>query len=271
MTNVPLAPPPSPNLITRLVDLANRAIHGQLHLPPWWLRDVGGNNFEATGREFLGHFISLAQLEPDEHVLEIGCGSGRMALPLTSYLSQRGSYTGMDITSASIQWCREHITRRYANFQFLHADLYNKRYNPGGRYHTKDYRFPFPDQNFDFIILTSVFTHLLPEDLENYLREVARLTRPNGRSLVTFFLLNDTQQQLAQEGRNDIAFKYGSGPYRIRSEDTPESAVAYNESYLREAIARCGLELTEPAYYGVWSGRAEGLSYQDILLIRNRF
>ncbi len=266
MTNVPIKPPPKPNYLTILADFAGRAVRGQLHLPPWWLRDVGGSDFEATGQEFLRLFINLAHLQPDEQVLEIGCGCGRMALPLTGYLNEAGSYTGMDITLEAIRWCQHHLTPRHPNFQFFHADLYNKRYNPEGRCQPKDYRFPFEDESFDFIFLTSVFTHLLPEDTENYLREVARLLRRNGRGLLTFFLLNETQQLLADQGLNDIDFKYGSEQYRMRSDITPESAVAYEEVFLKELAARCELTISEPIQYGTWSGHSDGLSYQDILL-----
>ncbi|MBE7552127.1 MAG: class I SAM-dependent methyltransferase [Anaerolineales bacterium] len=268
MTNIPVKPPPRPGLLTRLNDYAARAVRGQLHLPPWWLRDVGGGDFEVTGREFLRLFIELAHLQPTEQILEIGCGSGRMALPLTGYLTQAGSYTGMDITLESIHWCQRHITRRYPNFRFLHADLYNQRYNPQGQHQAKDYHFPFEDNSFGFIFLTSVFTHLLPEDAEHYLREVCRLLRGNGLAFMTFFLLNESQQRLAAQGQNSIDFRYGSGPYRTRSEITPESAVAYDEVFLRQLIAQCGLQLIEPARYGAWSGRSDGLSYQDILLVR---
>jgi SAM-dependent methyltransferase len=172
----------------------------------------------------------------------------------------------MDITPNPLQWCRQHISSRFPNFQFLHMDLYSKRYNPGGRYQAKEYVFPFQAESFDFIFLASVFTHMLPEDTENYLREIARLKRPGGRVLMTFFLLNPAQQELAVQGLNDIDFRYGSGPYRMRDEIVPESAVAYDEVYLRDLITRCNLKLSE-VYYGRWRGQPDGLSYQDILIV----
>ncbi|HDD24078.1 MAG TPA: class I SAM-dependent methyltransferase [Chloroflexi bacterium] len=258
-----------PNLWVVLKDFIQRAINGELHLPPWWLRDIGGaEDFEAVGQEFLTLFVQLAQLKPDEQVLEIGCGSGRMALPLTTFLRPPGSYTGTDIVAPFIAWCQKHISRRRPQFAFLHADLYNQRYNPQGRWLASEYTFPFPDERFDFVFLTSVFTHLLPKDTEHYLHEIRRLLRPNGRCLATFFLLNETQARLAAEGKNEIAFRYGSDPIRIRSETVPESAVAYDEAYLLDLLSQCGLTLQAPIYYGSWSGRADGLSYQDILLFR---
>lgn len=83
---------------------------------------------------------------------------------------------------------------------------------------------------------------------------------------MTFFLLNDTQERLAAQGQNNIDFKYGSGPYRTRSDITPESAVAYDALFLRRLIVQCGLQIIEPAYYGLWSGHSDGVSYPDILL-----
>ena len=72
---------------------------------------------------------------------------------------------------------------------------------------------------------------------------------------------------MADQQLNDIDFKYGTGPYRIRDEAIPESAVAYEEGYVRELLTQSGLELSAPIRYGTWSGRADGLSHQDILLV----
>ena len=221
---------------------------------------------------------SYIQCPPDRHtdlfqqigLLDIGCGSGRMAIPLSGYLSHKGGYHGIDIVEDAIHWCQQHITPRYPNFRFLHADLYNERYNPEGRYLAKDYKFPFEDESFDFIFLTSVFTHLLPDDAKHYLCELARLLDPaGGRAFITFFLLNQTQQSLADQGLNDIDFKYGVGPYRMRDEVIPESAVAYEEGYVNELLVQSGLEMSGPIRYGTWSGQADGLSHQDILLVQS--
>lgn len=258
----------TPNPVTNSIDSLMRWAGNRSHLPPLPLRDVGPSDFEATGREFLDHFIEIGHLQPHERVLDIGCGSGRMALPLTGYLDSTGFYLGMDIVKPSIIWCRQNIASKFPNFRFLHFDLYNQRYNPHGQASAADYVFPLSDHSFDFIFLTSVFTHLLPNSTENYLREIARLLCLKGRVLATVFLLNDEQQRLADLDKNDIDFRYGSGSYRTRSESTPESAVAYSEPYFRELIDTSGLELGGDIHYGTWSGRPDGLSYQDMVLLR---
>jgi hypothetical protein len=101
-----------------------------------------------------------------------------------------------------------------------------------------------------------------PPDVRNYLEEVSRLLKSDGRCLATFFLLNDEQAALA----NDLRFKYGEGEWRYVHEHSPESAVAYDETFVMQLLEKCGLEV-EKRIYGTWSGREDGLSYQDILFI----
>ena len=236
-------------------------------LPPLALRDVGPSDFQETGREFLGHMVSLGSLQPSEAVLEIGCGPGRMALPLTSYLSTEGRYVGVDVVAKAVAWCRRNISSRHPNFTFHHTDVFNQRYNPGGRIQAHDYTFSLGDQSFDFIFLTSVFTHMYPEDIQHYLHEIARMLRRTGRALCTFFILNPEQRALAEMGRNDIDFRFDRGICRIRNDETPESAVALEEKALGTMFVEAGLRIQGPIRFGSWSGRADGLSYQDIVLL----
>jgi len=252
------------------IDWMQRFHQGKLQLPPRSLRDVGGSDFEATGLEFVEHFKKLGRLKPHENILEIGCGSGRIAMPLARYMAGQGHYWGAEIIEKSVRWCQKNITRRYPNFEFLHAELYNKRYNPKARHLAKDYVFPFSDRYFDFIYLTSVFTHVLPEDLENYVREIARMLKPEGRVFSTFFLLNQTQATLAKQGQNQINFQFERGIYSIRNEEIPESAVAYQEDYLLELWQGYGFVIQKPIIYGWWSGREDGLSLQDFMIATKR-
>src|SRR5262245_30990788 len=55
---------------------------------------VGDGDFAGMGRRFLELFVSLGGLKPEHRVLDIGCGIGRMALPLTDFLGSVGEYWG---------------------------------------------------------------------------------------------------------------------------------------------------------------------------------
>jgi SAM-dependent methyltransferase len=189
-----------------------------------------------------------------------------MAIPLTKYLDRGGSYEGFDIVPDGIRWCKEKISPRFPNFHFQLVDLHNKGYNPRGKYSASDFRSPYESDSFDFVFLTSVFTHMLPKDLENYLGEIARILKRGGRCLSTFFLLNRGSSELINAGKSTLPFKYECGDYRTIDLDTPESAVCYEELFILSLYERNGLTIKHPIRYGSWCKRSKPLSYQDIVI-----
>jgi ubiquinone/menaquinone biosynthesis C-methylase UbiE len=223
-------------------------------------------HFDAAGQMFMTHFKASGKLQPDHSVLEIGCGIGRIAMPLTQYLGEAGNYEGMDIVPDAIMWCQEHITTQYPNFQFRHINIYNKMYNPKGQGKATDYRFPFQEEAFDFIFLISVFTHMLPDELENYLAEIARMLKKGGRCLITYFLLNEVAHQGIAAGKNAIPMEHRTEEYWARNKHIPEEAIAFEEDRIRGLYAKYGLRIDEPIYYGMWSGRAGVYDWQDIIV-----
>lgn len=227
---------------------------------------VGGGDFEKIGEEFLQYFIELGELKPNERVLDVGCGIGRMAIPLTKYLDKKGSYEGFDIVAKGINWCRKKITPKYPNFHFQLVDVLNKSYNPNGKYKASEYKFSYEDKSFDFIFLTSVFTHMLPQDMKNYFYEVTRVLKRSGRCLITFFLLNTESIKLIDEKLTTLDLKYNVEGYRTTNKNTPESAVAYDERFIRRLYEKYRLNIAEPIHYGSWCGRENFLSYQDIVI-----
>jgi SAM-dependent methyltransferase len=234
--------------------------------PPRWLRIVGGGDFATVGARFLGHFRRLAGLRPDEAVLDVGCGVGRLALPLTGYLGRGGSYRGFDVVAAAVAWCRRHITPAFPQFRFRHADVYNAAYNPAGRLHAGDFVFPYADRSFDFVFLTSVFTHMRPAEVAHYLGQVARVLRPGGRCLATFFVLDAASRDLMTTPGSLFDFRHDAGGCFTTTPERPEAAVAYAEEDLRALVTGAGLSLREPIWYGGWCGRAGAPEGQDLVL-----
>lgn len=231
---------------------------------------MGTGNFKKTGHEFLKYFVTLGGLKPFDRVLDVGCGIGRMAVPLTEYLNHHGSYEGFDIVPEGINWCTRKLTTNYPNFNFQLADISNKRYNPDGVNKASTYRFPYPSGSFDFVFLTSVFTHMMPDDMENYLAEISRVLKQEGACLITFFLLNKESENNIREKKSRLNFENNYGNYSVENEETPENAVSYNEGYVRNLFGKYKLNIVEPINYGSWCGRTRYLSFQDIVVGRKK-
>ena len=191
-----------------------------------------------------------------------------MALYLKEYLAETGSYAGVDLHAPSINWCLKHIAAHRSNFQFRHIDVKSLAYNAEGKLSAEDFTFPYQSASFDVILFKSLFTHLLPGEVENYLKEVSRLLKEDGRCLATFFFLNQEQELLAVRGSNALKFNFGDEQWRYVYEHSPESACAYEENFILGLLSNHDLRLAGPAYYGSWSGRERGLSFQDMVVIK---
>jgi SAM-dependent methyltransferase len=221
--------------------------------------------FKHNGEEFLKIYKEVSRLQPDEKMLDVGCGIGRKTLPLTQYLNGGAVYEGIDISKTGIDWCRAKVTPRFPNFHFQQIDVYNKYYNPRGKYQASEYKFPFPGESFGFVMLGSVFTHMMPDSLENYLSEVYRVLERGGRCLITYFLLNEESLGLIEAGSSTLDLRYVFDKYRTISREVPEEAIAFDEGWIRDLYRKVGLKVIR-LDYGSWCARENYLSYQDLIL-----
>ncbi len=236
-------------------------------VPPRRLSFVGAGDFEETGREFLGYFTELGGLRPDDRVLDVGCGIGRMAVPLTGYL-EGGSYAGFDVGREMIRWCERNITARHPAFEFTWAPVYNSKYNPFGHLDGTEFHFPYEDGSFDFAFATSLFTHLLRSEARHYLMETARVLRPGGRCLLTFFLLTSEAERAVAAGRAMLDMRHPVDGGATTDPRQPEEAIAFRVELVRELMAEAGLEVVEPIHPGAWAGAPDALTLQDVIVAR---
>jgi ubiquinone/menaquinone biosynthesis C-methylase UbiE len=249
-----------------VLDMCDASERRREMIPPRSITFIGDGDYKAIGMEFKNLFITYGGLKADDRILDVGCGLGRMAVPLTDFVCKPGRYQGFDVVKSAVVWAEKNIATRFPLFSFHHANVINKHYNPDGEYEASAYRFEFPDDTLDFIFLTSVFTHMFPRDLEHYLAEISRVLKPGKTCFITFFLLNEEANRLIQLGKSSQKFLYELDGCVTTSPENPEIALAFPERYIEDLFAKNGLSIVGPTHYGSWCGRPQYLSYQDIIV-----
>lgn len=252
-------------------------LNEELIPPPDIVRDGSSSlaNYISTGAHFADLFKTYLPLRHDSAVLEIGSATGRMSRQFTPLLSARGRFTGVEIMPAQVAWCRERITGRFPNFQFVHADIYNTEYNPGGGIKASSYVFPCGDSEVDIVILTSVFTHMLRQDVAHYLMEIQRVLKPGGFCFATFYLY--AREELSGIYADAATPKFNYPIYKgadnmplvvCANNQCLEEAVAYEKNFIETMYAQA--ELAVSNYLpGNWLKRAVPcFSSQDVLIAR---
>jgi len=244
-------------------------------LPPRQLRMHVGGSFERVGIESRRRFLELGGLKPNDRVLDIGCGVGRIAIPLLEYLDASARYDGFDVDAEMISWARNNITRRRPSFRFQHVDLETDMYNPGGSSSATTFQFPYDDQYFSFAISTSVFTHLYPEETLNYIREAHRVLAHGGCFYSTWFLIreNDTDLSTGEAGPRDPerhrVFVQRDGYWTTRPGDDRQ-AIGISLPTALQMMSGAGFDITS-IHDGSWSGRTGTMgARQDIIIGRVR-
>jgi SAM-dependent methyltransferase len=233
-------------------------------VPPEEHITCGDGDYRAIGAEFLGRVVRATGLLPHQRILDIGCGIGRLALPMTQYLDTAGCYDGIDPMAPAIAWCERTITPTYPNVRFRHVDIRHPIYNPGGVLDAATLRLPFEDASFDVISLISVLTHLHEPEVLQLAGEIARLLVPGGRCFATAFLMNAPARAALAAGRGRLGFDAAEiGPIYEATPGVPLAGVAFDEDVLVEKFLRHDLRRLEPVEYGHWSGR-DLPSFQDI-------
>ena|SRR5215472_4454873 len=234
----------------------------------------GPDWFEASSTRHFGLLQKYVGIEPHFGILEIGCGIGRDAIPLTKVLSAGagGVYTGTDLVKASIDWCNANIRERHPHFFFHHLDIEDEIYNPSGTLRNRDVALPFVSASVDRIIAQSVFTHMLQEDVEHYLAEFRRVLRPGGRVFTTTFIYDDAILEKARAlnvTQYNLRFDHVvSDCCRVNDLERPTVAVACTLDALDQMVRRAGLSHFHPPLRGHWSGYfPETEDRQDALIL----
>jgi SAM-dependent methyltransferase len=142
--------------------------HEQDHLPPMgreWLLPLYDPLTRLAGvRSVHRHLLRAAGLRPGHRVLEIGCGTGNLALLAASW-EPAATVVGLDPDLAALARARRKARRQGVEVQWDRgwaSDL------------------PYPDACFDRVFSSLMLHHVPAAEKQQTLREVARVLRPGG-------------------------------------------------------------------------------------------
>jgi len=104
---------------------------------------------------------------------------------------------------------------------------------------------------------------MFKDDVENYLSEIARVLKPGGKCLVTWFLLDEISRQ-SQHPIMNFAHEVDEVS-RTTVRSNPEAAIAFKLEFVRGLYKKYGLNI-DTIEHGTW-GRPDSIfDLQDLVI-----
>ena len=177
-----------------------------------WLLTLGRE------RAFRERLLEPARLDPGESVLDVGCGTGSLALAAKRRVGPSGSVHGIDASPEMI--ARARYKARKANAEVVFENAVAEA-------------LPFPDARFDVVLSTVMLHHLRRDARQQAVREMKRVLKQGGRLLAVDFA------GASQNGKGPLAHFHRHG--HVRPQD------------LVDLVSDTGLRIVESGPLGIWS------------------
>lgn len=156
----------------------------------------------------------------------------------------------------------------YENFNFKYIPLKNDLYNLSTNQIASNFKFPYKENEFDLVVLTSVFTHMQHDEVKNYLSEISRVLKPGKHCFCTFFLITP-ESDLFLNTTPDPLFKYKYDNYYLHHPTVKDANIAYKYEAIESFVNASGLTIKN-FYPGWWVGKTkdECMNFQDVLVLK---
>lgn len=123
-------------------------------------------------RAFREKMLRLARLQPGESVLDVGCGTGTLAMLARRQVAPGGAVCGIDASPEMIARANRKARRAGLDISFKNAFAQS---------------LPFSDGCFDVVLTTIMLHHLPKKSRAELAREIRRVLKPGGRVLAIDF------------------------------------------------------------------------------------
>jgi ubiquinone/menaquinone biosynthesis C-methylase UbiE len=123
-------------------------------------------------RAFREKLVALAHLGRGESVLDVGCGTGTLAIAAGRRVGASGRAAGIDASPEMIARAISKAAKAGIDVAFKHAVAE---------------ALPFADAQFDVVLNTLMLHHLPRKVRQQCVREIHRVLKPEGRVLVVDF------------------------------------------------------------------------------------
>lgn len=130
--------------------------------------------FATRGREraLRERLLDLAKLQQGDAVLDVGCGTGTVAILARHRVGETGRVCGIDASPEMIARAKVKAESGGMDVRFQNASAQ---------------ALPFPEASFDVTLSTLMLHHLGRNGRMDLAREMCRVSRPGGRALIVDF------------------------------------------------------------------------------------
>ena len=188
-------------------DLSDSEDRAKMHVSGY----VEEEKYLHAANETKNRLEATVGIKPDDEILEIGCGVGRVGMVLAPICKK---WTGCDVSGNMLKHAAKRLSR-FNNVRLVEISGFDLK--------------PIADASVDVLYCTVVFMHLEEWDRYNYVLEAYRVLRPGGRIYIdNFSLCSEEGWSVFETHRNIPATQR---PPHISKSSTPQEI----ETYLKKA------------------------------------